>query len=252
MHALVATVALLLHTLLSLPAYHLDRETPDERLERASTTADAIASATLEATCTGPFTGADFCVPVWDGERLELAALLVAIGWHESTFAKHVGAGACKPWECDGGRARHYWQTQAGPRLPRAEWLELEGVEYYPATRAAYAAARELGFGYRRCKSIEGAVAFYARPKTGCRWPGAAARAATYRRVLGQLAGSAGAAGNHASLAQVTKLDPQDKKRMTARETAHAPTRIAVEIARATEHAATRDLAARHIDGVRH
>jgi hypothetical protein len=185
--AFLASVVLTLQTLLSLAPYHRDRETHDERLARMTTTAEAMHSAALEATCSGPFEGADFCTPVWQGKPAELVALLGAVGWHESAFAKHVGAGACKPWECDGGRARHYWQTQAGPRLPRAEWLELEGVEYYPTTRAAYAAARELGFGHRRCRSIEGAIAFYARPATGCRWPGAAPRARTYRRLLARL-----------------------------------------------------------------
>lgn len=197
---MIATVVLILHALLSLAPYHLDRESPAERLERMGTTAQAIDSAVLEATCSGPFAGADYCAPVWRGAPLELAALLVALGQHESTFARHVGAGACKPWECDRGRARHYWQTQPGPRLPRAEWAELEGVEYYPTTRAAYAAARELGYGFARCKSIEGALAFYARPKTGCRWPGAAARAATYRRVLGQMRAPAPAAALDATL----------------------------------------------------
>jgi hypothetical protein len=178
-------IQLLLALLLSLPAYYRDVETPEQRLERMTTVAQSIDAATYEATCTGPFQGADWCTNVWSGPRAELAALLVTVGYHESTFARHVGEGHCAKHECDHGRARHYWQTQVNPWVPRANWEQLEGLGFVPTTMAAGAAASVLGEGLRRCRSPEGAVSFYAR--SSCRWAGTERRMGLYRRALASL-----------------------------------------------------------------
>lgn len=177
-------VAQLLLVLLALAPYHLDHESAADRYARMTVVAQSIDAATLEATCTGPFESAN-CKPTWPATRPELAALLVTIGWHETAFARHVGAGACKPWECDGGRARHYWQTWANPWVSRQTWNELEGLGYVPTTKAAAAAASVLGAGRRRCGSSGGAIAFYAVSR--CSWPGAARRARMALGVVAQL-----------------------------------------------------------------
>ena len=182
--------------LLSLPAYHADKESSEARFHRLETIARAIDSASLEATCTGPFADADeWCRPVWGGSRAELAALLVAVAWHETRLARHIHEGRCAEYECDAvrlpdgrlfHRARSVWQLHASGLVPPPVWREIVGTAYYPTTRAAYAAASVLGAGVRRCGSVNGAVAFYAKG-TGCRWSGAAPRVVLYRRIISRL-----------------------------------------------------------------
>lgn len=158
--------------------------------ERAAVIAEAIHSATLEATCTGPFTGADWCSPIWpSNEPALLIGSLIKIGKDESGFLERVGAGRCRPEECDPleiaegvfvHRARHYWQCHSSRLVP--EWDELVGVEYWPTRQAAYAAARVLGAAYKRCGSLEGALALYATGRK-CVWSGADDRARAARRI---------------------------------------------------------------------
>jgi hypothetical protein len=163
---------------------------------RARTIAAAIESASLEAVCAPPWADSDFCQVVWPGTRTELAAALIVQGTLESGFAENVGAGRCRPKQCDsiklpGGRvvhlARHYWQLHASPTLlPLLEWATLRGVEYHPTADAAYAAARVLGAGYRGCRTLEGGIAAYARG-SGCQWGGAARRVRLIRTVEARL-----------------------------------------------------------------
>lgn len=173
---------LLILFLLSLPAYFGDRENYAERYERVETLASAIDSATLESTCTGPFEGADWCEPVWGGTREELAALLVSIGFYESTFARHVQSGECRSWECDLGRAHGIYQQRVGPWLTHEEAEALKGTGYMSAVLASVAASRVLGAGLKRCRSAEATIAFYGVHR--CRWDGAASRLQVYRRAL--------------------------------------------------------------------
>ena len=63
------------------------------------------------------------------------AALLVAIGRHESRYSLRIHAGRCKPRECDRGRARGPWQTHRLWLSPEA-WARLLGSSP-ESTRAA-------------------------------------------------------------------------------------------------------------------
>ena len=164
---------------------------------RARTIAAAIDSASLEAVCAPPWADSDFCQVVWPGTRTELAAALIVQGTLESGFAERIGAGRCRAFECDsirlpGGRvvhlARSYWQLHASPTLlPLLEWASLRGVEFAPTADAAYAAARILGAGYQRCRSLEGGIAVYATGGPSCRWRGARSRAERIRLVEARL-----------------------------------------------------------------
>lgn len=171
----------ILALLLSLPAYHADHESPDARLARMTVVAQAIQSAVDESTCTGPFEHSDWCKVLWPGDKRALAALLVTIGWHESSFALHVGANQCGPHECDGREARHYWQGHVNPWVSPDTWEQMAGIEPVPTTIAAEAATRVLAAGVKRCGTEpDRLISWYANHR--CRWPGAERRMTLYRR----------------------------------------------------------------------
>jgi hypothetical protein len=171
--------------LIALAPWHRDAETTVQRVARMTTISNASYSAAREATCSGAWETADWCKPVWDGSVIELVALHIVIGSFETHFAEHVGAGRCEKWECDHNTSRHYWQVKQGPEVSRELFSEMVGTEIVPTTRAAYAASRVLGRGLKRCKSIEGTIAFYAHSE--CRWQGTAPRYLAYQRVLARL-----------------------------------------------------------------
>jgi len=181
----------ILSALLSLPGLPMANESKDEWNARARVIAQAIDSATLQATCSGPYRGADWCDPVWRGDRSTLAAILIVQGYFESRFAAHVQAGRCRRDECDaiklpGGRvfhrARSYWQLHASALLPWPEWYSIAGVEFVPTADAAYAAARVLGLGLVRCETLEGTIAMFATGRS-CHWARAAQRARMVQNI---------------------------------------------------------------------
>jgi hypothetical protein len=184
-------VEAILGVLLALPGLPLPSESQSAWNARARVIAQAIDSATLHATCSGPYQDADWCEPVWRGARAKLAAVLIVQGYFESRFAAHVQAGRCRRDECDaialpGGRvfhrARSYWQLHASSIVPWHEWRTLAGLEFVPTADAAYAAARVVGFGYTRCESIEGAVAIFATGRS-CHWSRVLRRAWMIRSI---------------------------------------------------------------------
>jgi hypothetical protein len=190
----------ILAALMALPAAVDPSESDVERVARYEVIAHAIESASLAATCQGPYSAASWCVPVWQGPRIDLVSLLITEGWWESKFLRRVGAGRCWPNECDAvrlrdgriyHRSRHYWQLQQSTFVPKEAWLELVGIEYEPTTLAAYSAAVVLGEGLKRCRSVSGAIAFYAQPRS-CGWSGATARNSTFEYVRGRLRADAG------------------------------------------------------------
>lgn len=172
----------LLAAALSLRAWHGDTETTEERSDRLTIIAEAISEASREATCTPP--RADDCIPVWFGERRELAFLLLTQAHFETHLARHVHEGRCRVarGECDGGRAVSLWQLHAGPQLSRERWQSLIGAEREPTERAAYEAARALGRAKNHCGTTHGAIALYATGKS-CTWDDANRRAAFARRL---------------------------------------------------------------------
>lgn len=188
------TAGLVLAILLSLAPHHLDSEDQAGRQQRMQDLAQAVVDVSAEATCGGAWASSDFCRPVWSRPPTELIAAELAVGEAETHFAQHVAEGRCRSFECDAMRlpgglvlhqARGYWQVWRGPFVPQALWDEIDGPEYWPTTRAAYAAASVLGEGRRRCGSPEGAIAFFATSR--CQWTGAAKRGERYRYFLSRL-----------------------------------------------------------------
>ena len=108
-----ALTAKVLAAALSLPAPY----SPPERAELAAaeraafleTLAGGVTASVLEATCEGPWSEDPTCRRRWPGPPDELAALVVALGWHESRLDARIQAGDCQAWgpapnqlQCDG------------------------------------------------------------------------------------------------------------------------------------------------------
>lgn len=60
------------------------------------------------------------------------AALLLTIGFHESTFSLRILAGHCRKHECDGGRARGLFQAHRLASMSDEMWARLVGIENLP------------------------------------------------------------------------------------------------------------------------
>ena len=128
-------------------------------------------------------------------DPVEAAAVLVALGDHETRFAADVGAGLCgavasHDKRCDGGRARSYWQLWqvSCPEL----WNVEVGSEQATLT-AARCALSHIRRGKTACGSLRGSLARYAVGH-GCSWTGALPRARSVhaaRRALALRLGSA-------------------------------------------------------------
>lgn len=159
--------------------------------------AQATASASLEATCTGDWSESDFCQPVWTLPPERLVVTLIGVGHFESGFLPRIQAGQCRKWECDAAydllgkflyfKARSYWQLQK-TSFARAGWEQMIGVELFPTFEAARAASRVLGAGVRACGSVEGAISWYGAQH--CQWRPASRRYALVRRLEQSLSGS--------------------------------------------------------------
>jgi hypothetical protein len=178
--------ALLLKLALTLPVYKDDVDEPQaERLERLTTIAKSIDSASARATCTGEPAG---CRRVWPGSRKELAVLLLLVANEETRLSKRVHADECRPYECDRGLAKSPWQLHASTTLPRATWETIGGTDYESTSAAAWGAARMLSANRFRCGQLPGdwvelTLAGYA---TGlaCEWAPAKGRAARFRQLM--------------------------------------------------------------------
>lgn len=142
-------------------------ESRDERRERLETVARAV----------------ELEVPT-----RQWRAVVIALLWHESRFARDVHSGARMG---DAGRAACLGQLHR-LGLPRDEWEALTGVGL-PATRRCVRLAYErLRAAQRWCRHREGdgsvgaALALYGSGRV-CRAPWVAPRIRTYRRVLAHL-----------------------------------------------------------------
>ena len=165
--------------LLSLPPFAAEPtpETADERAVRLEPVAAAIAEASAGAP-------AGFSRGQW-------AAVLVALGKHESNFAKYVQEGKCsegRPGErCDDGKAKSHFQLHYAA-CPAA-W-ELEPGTVAELNAATKCASRLLASALRRCRSrntdpLAGAFSGYAG--ASCVAPWANRRANTARVFAGRL-----------------------------------------------------------------
>jgi hypothetical protein len=154
----------------SLPCFVEDRGDPDK-----SAQLDQIAAAIAEVSRDSP------------RSPREWAALLLTIGYHESTFSLRIQRGQCKPHECDHGRARSAWQLHKNT-FTAPVWEQLEGVEN---TRVQVQAASDaLRRAYYTCNRsggvpwLQATLNAYAGRRCGAEWPGLEQRVSTYHRLV--------------------------------------------------------------------
>jgi hypothetical protein len=153
----------------SLPCFVEDRGDPDKTAQL-----DAIATAIADVSRDAP------------RAPREWAALLLTIGYHESTFSLRIQRGQCKPQECDNGRARSAWQLHKN-LFTAPVWDQLHGVEN--TTIQVRAASEALKRAYFTCSRsgvpwLQATLNGYAGRRCGGEWPGLNARVATYTRLL--------------------------------------------------------------------
>lgn len=172
--------------LLILPRWYEDvNEDPIERHARMSTIAMSVADASDRASCTGRWEAVPDCKRMWYGDPTDLAMGVLALGWHETRYSKHVHEGRCKPWECDpyvradgtiGHKAHGPWQIHSWAQ----GWSKMTNTSYAATYTGAFAAATSISSGYGTCRgSYRGAVSRYATGKT-CDWKGAGPRVNTW------------------------------------------------------------------------
>jgi hypothetical protein len=180
------TLRVLVLLFLSLPPWHGDRKEPN-RSDRIQTIALSTERATVQATCD---LGDDECRPIWPDDRgSDLEILLAVVAWHETRLARHVHENRCRRWECGAYvrrgevyfRSRGVWQIEESP-LTSAEWHRIRGADQASTDAAAWAAAKALSHGLRRCGTLRGALSLYATGKR-CSWSGADARMVTYKKL---------------------------------------------------------------------
>jgi hypothetical protein len=114
------------------------------------------------------------------------ASTLIAVGMYESGFLPRIQRGDCrcyvvrsqKQCECDWDgrvfRSRGWFQLQHTSAAP--EWPDLIGLDQPTVDLNARVAFRILRRGYRKCRTVAGAISYYAVPST-CAWSGAPRRA---------------------------------------------------------------------------
>jgi len=118
----------------------------------------------------------------------EWAALLLTIGYHESSFSLRIHRGDCnlRKRECDAGRARSSWQLHKNT-FTAPVWNQLHGLEHTETqVRAADAALRR---GYWTCAKsgtpwFRATVNGFAGQRCGASWPGLDKREATFNRLV--------------------------------------------------------------------
>lgn len=163
--------AAVLAALLTLPTYAEDTgpELAGAKLAQLTAVADAVAEASAAQRIA---TSRDW------------AALVVAIGFHESGFSLRIHDGHCRPLECDRGRARGPWQLH---RYAEAVtwWDQMQGVDNVEL-QAKVVSAR-MRRGYYTCRGatdwVSATLSGYAGRRCGSVWPGLEQRFATWRRV---------------------------------------------------------------------
>jgi hypothetical protein len=152
----------------SLPCFHEDRGNPDK-----SAQLDAIAAAVAEVSRDAP------------RAPREWAALLLTIGYHESTFSLRIHRGECKPHECDRGKARSAWQLHKN-LYTAPLWDQLHGIEHTQVqVRAASDALKRAYFTCSRSGVpwLQATLNGYAGRRCSAEWPGLDQRVSTFNRL---------------------------------------------------------------------
>jgi hypothetical protein len=152
----------------SLPCFVEDRGDPDK-----SAQLDAIAAAVAEVSKDAP------------RPPREWAALLLTIGYHESTFSLRIQRGDCKPHECDHGRARSAWQLHKN-LFTAPVWDQLHGVENTAVQ--VQAASDALKRAYFTCNRsgvpwLQATLNGYAGRRCSAEWPGLDQRVSTFNHL---------------------------------------------------------------------
>lgn len=153
----------------SLPIFHEDRQA-DGKVEQLGAVAEAV-------------TLASYGRP---RSPREWSALLLTIGYHESTFSLRIQRGDCKAHECDAGRARSGWQLHKNT-FTAPFWDKLHGVENTEVQ--ARVASDALERGYWTCAKsgvpwLQATINGYAGKRcSDSSWPGLQQRIATFNRL---------------------------------------------------------------------
>lgn len=117
------------------------------------------------------------------GDDVELLAVAVSVGWHETKFLERIQAGYCLPHECDRGLARGYFQPhEDASLLSRKRWNDLVGIKPRNIDAQVEVALQLLRRGKKVCRTLAGTASYYARGN--CRWIGAQKRARTAELLL--------------------------------------------------------------------
>lgn len=115
-------------------------------------------------------------------------AQLVTLAKYEGGFLTRIGAGECRPYECDHGTSRGWFQEK--PAACPSAYRYAAGTEE-SIREEAVCAIRLLRFHGARCQRatdiplVVGGFAGYSG--AGCRWEGAIERAKTSVRIWGEL-----------------------------------------------------------------
>lgn len=115
------------------------------------------------------------------------AAALVALGYHETAYARFVLDGVCYQGpvgaRCDGGKARGAWQVW---NWCRPLWAAPENApgRHLAGARCAISLLRR---GRQQCGTLAGAFGVYAGK--GCEWKGGPGRVRTTNLMEGRLRG---------------------------------------------------------------
>jgi hypothetical protein len=153
----------------SLPCFVEDRGDPQKN-EQLDTIAAAIAEVSRDA----------------PRPPREWAALLLTIGYHESTFSLRIHRGQCKPYECDRGRARSAWQLHKN-LFTAPIWDELHGLQHTAVQ--VKAASDALKRAYFTCSRsgvpwLQATLNAYAGRRCSAEWPGLGQRVSTFNRLV--------------------------------------------------------------------
>lgn len=165
----------------SLPTFHEDRGAVGKG-EQLDELALAVARASSMQTVRPP---------------REWAALVLAIGWHESTYSLRIHAGNCNlaNRECDAkrlkdgtlyARARSPWQLHEN-KLNGDSWPFLTGIEN--SDIQALEASAALQRGYWQCARsgvtwLQGTINGFAGRRCSADWPGLQKRIATFNQLV--------------------------------------------------------------------
>lgn len=165
-----------LTALRSLPVYTEDRGTPELKDVQLQDLARAIEQASGK--------------PPGGLHPKDWQALLIAIGYHESTWSLRIHRGQCKPWECDRGLSRGPWQQKRNV-FTSPVWDQLHGLEHVDTQAAA--ASDFLRRSYGTCSRsgqpwLVGTINAYAGRRCGdTSWEGLHSRTDLWRRVRAKL-----------------------------------------------------------------